>query len=220
MKKWWFSVIFQSFFNAQDIGSGIKTHYPRHVRGIWDAIRQLEYDLNILGRYWRPVDFDQNPLYSNFTTFTSQIWKIVIFDDFSNFLQNLRYWFGYQNTLPRTYLRGLRHNLIVRRRLLRFEVTWEIGGLGSKSFFTAVSPLLPFKYENNDFRWFFKLSSRPKRLVRISKHIASDIFGAIETPCDAQNTIWIFWDGTGDQSILLSMQKQWFLMILQTFFKV
>ena len=32
--------------------------------------------------------------------------KIVFFDDFSNFLQGLRYYLGYQNSLNETYLKG------------------------------------------------------------------------------------------------------------------
>ena len=40
-----------------------------------------------------------------------QIRKMPFFDDFSNFLQRLRYRFGHQNTLKQSYLKGFKCNL-------------------------------------------------------------------------------------------------------------
>ena len=44
--------------------------------------------------------------YTNFPMTPQNKQKKVFFDDFSNFLQDLRYCLGYQNSLNETYLKG------------------------------------------------------------------------------------------------------------------
>ena len=49
--------------------------------------------------------------YTKFPITTQNKQKMVFFDDFSNFLQALRYCLGYQITLNLAYLKALRCNL-------------------------------------------------------------------------------------------------------------
>ena len=45
-------------------------------------------------------------LYTNFPITPQNKQKMLFFDDFSNFLQGLKYCLGYQNSLNLTYLKG------------------------------------------------------------------------------------------------------------------
>ena len=69
--------------------------------------------------------------------------KMVIFDDFSNFLQGLRYCLWYQNSLNETYLKGSGWDLRPWKWFPHLYSILEISGLWPKYAFTPIFPLPP-----------------------------------------------------------------------------
>ena len=139
-------------------------------------------------------------LHFNFTTFTSQTWKN---DDFL--------WFFNLSSMPKILVRvskhitpdilggGVRRNSAIR---IRFE---HFGTVLETSRFWSESPLQQFHHiylsnmKNSNFRWFFKLSSKPKILIWVSKYITSNISEGFETQFDSQKTVVTLWGDMGNR---------------------
>ena len=129
--------------------------------------------------------------------------KNAFFDDFSNFLQSLRYCFGYQNPLNQAYLKAFGRNLRPRTRFSHHRMMWEISQFRPKSPSEAKLPYqtkMRRKQKNASFdgfsnflqslRWCFGYQN-PLNQAYLKG------FGQFE----AQNTIFTPTHDVGDQSI-------------------
>ena len=84
----------------------------------------------------------------------------ILFGDFSNFLQGLRYYLGYQNSLNLTYLKGSRWYLKPRKWFSHLYSMLEINGLWPKYAFRPIFPLPSKISKKRCFLMIFPTSSK------------------------------------------------------------